>query len=97
MLEWLAAPPFRLAVSKQSKQRFSEIVPRNPIKRAAFRLLRFMFGETGKVSDWTRGWVCTWKATILLGSHKGESKENGLRAVLLEWEKEKWFDPKCKL
>lgn len=90
MIEWLAPPPVPFKIKKQTKERFSEIVPRNPVKRMLFRLLRSIFGETGRVSQWTREWACYWHCEILLGQHKGETMDSGLRCVLLEWEKEKW-------
>lgn len=94
MIEWLAPPPVPFMIKKQTRERFSEIVPRNTVKRMLFRLLRFIFGETGRVSEWTRRWACFWHAEILIGPHKGETMDSGLRYVLLEWEKEKFCQPK---
>jgi len=88
-IECLGELPFKTV--NQTRRRFSEILPRNPVKRLAFRLLRKLFGETGRVSDYTRSWVCVWKAEILLGPHKGETMESGLRCVLIDWEHEKFF------
>jgi len=93
VIEWLAPSPIPFPILSQSKIRYSEIIPRNPVKRALFRLLRLCFGETGRVSEWTRGWRCVWHAEILLGPHKGETMESGLRGVLLEFERERWFKP----
>ena len=39
-----------------SRARASNILPLNRAKRLAFRLLRHLFGETGRASDWTRAW-----------------------------------------
>lgn len=89
--EWLTMPPgLNLPVLKQTRQRYSEILPVNPVKRLVFRLLRWVFGENGWVSEWTRGWVCYWRAEILLGPGKGRTMENGLRCVLIEWEHDQW-------
>lgn len=94
VIEWLAPPPVPFKVQNQTRKRFSEIIPLNPVKRALFRFLRLVFGETGRVSDWTRDWACYWHCKILLGPHKGETMDSGLRCVLLEWEKEKFCEPK---
>lgn len=72
------------------KQRFSEIVPVHPVKRLAFRALRWMFGEQGRVSDWTRRWRCRWEATILMGRTKGTRRRSEDRAFLLHWEQQVW-------
>lgn len=39
-------------------RRASHIEPCNPLLRFAFYALRTLFGERGKVSDWTRSWSC---------------------------------------
>lgn len=96
-IEWLAPPPFPLKIEKRTRQRFSEIVPANPVKRAVFRLLRKLFGEEGRVSDWTRRWLCVWTATILIGPHKGEAFTHPLREWCLEFERDKFAGPKCDL
>jgi hypothetical protein len=97
VIEWLAPPPVPFKIKNQTRQRFSEILPVNPVLYMAFRILRKIFGETGRVSDWTRSWLCKWRATILLGPHKGETMDSGLRGVLLEWEKTIWHSQKCNL
>lgn len=45
--------------------RLSHIVPLFLPKRAVFRLLRLMFGERGRVADWTRSWRGPWHVSIL--------------------------------
>jgi len=32
--------------------------------RLAYRLLRLVFGDTGRVSDWTRKWACFWRINL---------------------------------
>jgi hypothetical protein len=32
--------------------------------RLAFKALRYQFGETGRVSDWTRNWNCLWRVNL---------------------------------
>ena len=96
-LEWLAPPPFKILITNQRRQRYSEVVPLDPVKRCAFRLLRFLFGESGKVAAWTRTWLCVWRGVILLGPHKGEEFISPFRQAIIDWEHEKFFTPKCNL
>ena len=90
-LEFLGAPPPGLVLpAGTTKRRFSEIVPVHPVKRAAFRLLRWMFGEDGRVARWTRGWRCRWEAIILLGPARGKRCQCEHRDMLLFWEQQIW-------
>ena len=41
-------------------RRASHILPKGKILRIAFKAIRGIFGETGKVSEWTRQWQCRW-------------------------------------
>lgn len=75
-----------------TKHRFSEIVPVNPVKRAAFRALRWAFGEEGRVAEWTREWRCKWECVILRGPAKGKRVRMESRQLLIEWEGEVWKD-----
>lgn len=68
-----------------STRRISHILPVNPVKRAAFRLLRRLFGDAGKVSAWTRNWAGPWEV-IMIGN--GERFTHPSRAVCLAWEHE---------
>ena len=92
-IEWLAPPPVPFKVEKQTKVRYSEIVPLNPFLCIAFRVLRFLFGESGRVSEFTRSWKCVWLAHILIGEHKDEAQVSQYRDALITWEHEKFF---CK-
>ena len=47
-------------------ERVSHIVPANPILRIIFKLLRKLFGDEGKIADWTRTWKCKWKIELIL-------------------------------
>lgn len=90
-IEFLTAPPIPLKLEKQTRVRYSEITPLNPWLCIAFRLIRFLFGENGRVSDWTRGWQCIWMAHILMGEHKDEAQVSQYRDALITWEHEKFF------
>ena len=48
------APAFE---GSHSQRRASNVLPHNPIKRIAFKALRLVFGNRGRVSDWTRTWT----------------------------------------
>ncbi len=41
-------------------KRASHVLPTRWIYRQAFRLLRMMFGDKGRVAQWTREWNTTW-------------------------------------
>lgn len=90
-IEFLTPPPVPLKLEKQTRVRYSEIVPLNPWLCIAFRFLRLCFGEKGRVSDFTRSWKCQWIAHILLGEHKDEAQVSRYRDYLVTWEHEKFF------
>lgn len=47
-----------------STRRASHIVPLGPWRRLAFRLLRRVFGDSGRAADWTRRWQGPWAADL---------------------------------
>lgn len=81
-IETIGVPPLPCIVI--TKRRISHILPRHPLKRAAFILLRRLFGEDGKVSGWTRSWSGPWTATMLIGN--GEHFTHASRAECVRWE-----------
>lgn len=68
------------------RERASHIIPFNQPQRCAFRLLRRLFGEDGRVAAWTRTWRCRWQAIIIAN---GETFEHCNRQKCLEWERQK--------
>jgi hypothetical protein len=48
-------------------RRYSSVEPDAAILRRIFQFLRCMFGEAGRISDWTRRWTCVWRAQIKSG------------------------------
>jgi len=66
-----------------SKRRASHVLPAGLVRRAAFILLRWCFGEAGAVSDWTRGWNCPWVVRIVNGPHAGPFEK---RQAAIDWE-----------
>jgi len=91
-MEWLNPPPFQLP-AKTTRKRYSEITPTNPFLFFAFRLLRLTFGEVGAVSQWTRGWRCEWRMTVL---RTGFTMTSWNREELIELEHELFFSERHK-
>lgn len=92
VIEWLSPPPgFYIPVLKQTRTRFSEILPANPFLYVAFRVIRFIFGEgTWMVPAWTRTWPCLWQCKILKGSKRGTVRVGRSRKELIHWEHDQW-------
>lgn len=78
-------------IGAQTRCRASRIMPYHPAKWIAFDLLRYLFGETGRVAAWTRTWKGPWIA-ILLPPYTGSSADNSFvsmsRQDCLSWERE---------
>jgi len=47
--------------------RASHVEPSTLFKRLTFHFLRCIFGEYGKVGNWTRTWNCLWRVRIVNG------------------------------
>lgn len=90
LIEFLSPPPFKLVEEKSSK-RYSEITPTNPVLYVLFRLLRFCFGEYGRVGAFTRRWQCLWRMTVLSTGYTETSRD---RAALIDKEHELFFKPR---
>ncbi len=88
-IAWLGDLPMKLPGRKFTK-RFSEITPVRIDLFILFRLLRFTFGERGKVAAWTRTWLCEWRMKIL---STGYTEKSWSRRVLIEREHELFFYP----
>lgn len=50
-----------LDLGEVKTRRASHVEPDNSTLRVVFHVLRFVFGETGIVSDFTRRWRCLWR------------------------------------
>lgn len=55
-----------LECGKSETRRASWIVPTRLSLRVAFFLLRSMFGDRGRVAEFTRGWRCDWTVDLRL-------------------------------
>lgn len=78
-------PPIALE-GEVKKERASHILPVNRGLRAAFLLLRWAFGEEGRVAAWTRTWRCRWYTEIIA---TGETFTSRDRQACLDWERRK--------
>ena len=45
-------------------RRASHVTPRAFLPRVGFKLLRWAFGDTGRVSEWTRTWRGPWRVDM---------------------------------
>lgn len=67
------------------KRRVSWIVPRHPLKRMAFVVLRLIFGDIGRVPDWCRGWHGDWQVRFV-AEPDVVVFQNESRQVCVRWE-----------
>ena len=65
------------------KVRVSTIQPAHPVKRVWFKLLRLMFGDNGRVAEYTRTFDTIWVVTII---DTNESFESRSRDECIQWE-----------
>lgn len=87
--------PVDLPLGNPIRKRVSVIQPAHNVwKRIAFKILRTVFAEQGRVSDWTRTWQCEWRATILA---TGQSAVFENRQAAVDWEYEILTGPKFDL
>ena len=73
------------ADGETTTSRYSHIWPSQFALRCAFRLVRWVTGEKGRLSDWTRTWRCKWQVR-LADSPKVVRFESNDRAACIEWE-----------
>lgn len=88
-IKTVGKPPFNLPTKTLCKRRLSTITPvmaLNPFTATAFKVLRKVFGDDGRVAAWTRTWRCYWKVTIL---STGEWSIFRNREDCIAWELEK--------
>lgn len=81
-IEVIGEPVIVLGAGQQ--RRVTHILPVNPFKRAAFVLLRMVFGERSRVAEKTRRWRGPWRAEIIA---TGQTLVHPSRKVLLRWER----------
>lgn len=70
-------------LGRVTRTRYSHILPVHPLKRAAFRALRWLFGDTSRAAAWTRTWRGPWQATIVT---TGATFTHPDRAACIAWE-----------
>ncbi len=67
-------------------RRASHIWPANPFVRLAFRAIRFVFGDRGRLAEWSRHWRCCW--TVRLSEDPGRVVfSSQSRRACLAWER----------
>lgn len=54
------APVCLSKIGISSKTRASHVIPEHELKKIAFKIFRKIFGDTGKISNWTRTWKGPW-------------------------------------
>jgi len=62
--------------------RVSHILPANPLLRLVFRMLRWVFRDKGRVSDWTRRWKCKW--VVRIGNKEWSGFKDRQKAIEFE-------------
>ena len=55
----------------QTEKRAAHVLPKNLLLRKGFFALRRLFGDKGRVSDWTRSWRCRWAVELVEGGSLG--------------------------
>lgn len=74
------------ALGNVTTRRASHIWPVHPFKRLAFRVLRFAFGERGRIAVWCRSWYGPW--SVRFADNPGVVVFTAQsRRVCLEWER----------
>lgn len=86
--------PVDLPLANRRRRRVSTIQPVSVLKRAAFRILRRVAGDTGRIAAWTRTWTGPWRATILA---TGQSEVFLDRQAAINWEYEVINSPRFEL
>lgn len=87
-------PGIDLPLANAVRRRVSTIRPVRFLKGLAFRILRTVFGDTGRAAAFTRKWKGPWRATILA---TGQSAVFLDRQAAIDWEYEVLTGPKFEL
>ena len=77
------APQELAGMGERVCNRASNILPVRRGKRAMFLLLRLLFGERGRVAEFTRRWQGPWIAMLFA---TGETYMHQSRLCCLDWE-----------
>lgn len=54
----------------ERKRRASYILPKPLLLKVLFLFLRKLFGDEGKIAEWTRSWNCEWELYIYAGTYR---------------------------
>lgn len=86
-IQVIGDPPEALAeMGERVCNRASNILPVAWGKRCAFLLLRALFGERGRVAEWTRQWRGPWTSRLFA---TGETYTHWSRWACVAWEHER--------
>jgi len=83
-----------LPLGNGRRTRLSHIRPEKFWKKAAFILLRKVFGDRGRIAEWSRTWRCEWRCTIIT---TGDSAVFENRQAAVDWEYETITSPRFEL
>lgn len=53
-----------LSMGNSEVRRASHVEPFDPVLRFTFHVLRSVFSDKGRVSEWTRSWQCYWQVNM---------------------------------
>lgn len=81
-----APPELAALLGEGTRRRASSILPLHRGKRAWFLFLRLLFGERGRVAEWTRQWQGPWWTKVFA---TGDEFIHQSRKVCLKWEHER--------
>jgi len=76
---------FVRSIGSVTMKRASHVWPCHPVKRTAFRVLRSLFGERGRVAEWCRQWRGPWEVRFATNIHRVVFSHPS-RRVCIEWE-----------
>lgn len=95
LIEFVGSPEAMLDAPVISKRRVSHVEPVNVVYRVAFHVLRKLFGEDGRVGNWTRRWSVNWRARMLVGDKPvlGTFRDRAVAiAAEIEWLRQKGWE-----
>lgn len=84
-VQFIGEDIFDLPLGKIRRRRLSTIQPNVVWRKAAFLLLRTVFGDRGRVAAFTRKWNCEWEVRLIGRPGTFRSMD---RSACVAWEME---------
>ena len=80
---------FLRKLGRVTTRRASHVEPRDKTLRFHFHMLRYIFGDKGRMSEFTRHWPCTWRVNLTpvggpVMSHRWQLRQDAIDAEV-EW------------